>query len=191
MPVLDFNNVWPTAESAAPRTTGSRRRSMTHILSRTCIRRSPLQIFDFATTPAHWAQWLPSAEVSGAVDHPLLAGEQVTEELVISRRRSTVAWTVIECEPPRLWAIAGILDGMGHVVVTYELTPRPDGTMFERDFAYSMPRGAYRLLDWLLVRPRIESDSTTALQRLRSLLEASRFWFDPGVRRDDAGLTPG
>jgi len=152
---------------------------MTHVLSRTSIRRSAVQIFDFATTPAHWAQWLPSAEVSGAVDHPLRTGEQVTEELLISRRRSTVAWTVIECEPPRRWAIAGILNGMGHVVVTYELTPRPDGTMFERDFAYCMPRGPCRLFDWLLVRPRIETDSTLALQRLRSLLEASRFWTRP------------
>ena len=149
---------------------------MTHVVSRTCIRRSPVQIFDFATTPAHWARWLLSEEVSGAVDHPLQAGEQVTEELLISRRRSTEAWTVIECEPPRRWAIAGILNGMGHVVVRYELTPRPDGTMFERDFAYAMPRGAYRLLDRQLVRPQIEADSALALQRLRELLEASRFW---------------
>lgn len=152
---------------------------MTHILSRTSIRRSALQIFDFATTPAHWAQWLPSAEVSGAVDHPLRAGEQVTEELLISRRRRIVAWTVIECEPPRRWAIAGILNGMGHVVVSYELTPRPAGTMFERDFAYAMPRGPYQLLDWLFVRPRIETDSELALRRLRSLLEGSRFWTQP------------
>jgi uncharacterized protein YndB with AHSA1/START domain len=176
MTVLDFINVWPTAESAAPRTAGSRRRSMTHVVSRTSIRRSPVQIFDFATTPAHWAQWLPSGEVSGAVDHPLQAGEQVTEELLITRRRSTVAWTVIECEPPRRWAMAGILNGLGHVVVAYEVTPRPDGTMFERDFGYSMPRGAYRLLDWLLVRPQIQADSALALRRLRELLEASRFW---------------
>jgi len=154
---------------------------MTHVVARTRIRRSPMQIFDFATTPANWAQWLPSAEVSGAVDHPLCAGEQVTEETLISRRRSTVAWTVIECEPPRRWAMAGILHGLGHVVVVYELTPRPDGTMFERDFAYSMPRGPYRLLDWLLVRPQIETDSALALQRLRSLLEASRFWTESVV----------
>lgn len=155
---------------------------MTHVLSRTSIRRSAVQIFDFATTPANWPQWLPSAEVSGAVDHPLQAGEQVTEQLLISRRRSTVAWTVIECEPPRRWAIAGILNGMGHVVVSYELTPRPDGTMFERDFAYSMPPGPYRLLDWLFVRPRVETDSAMALQRLRGLLEASRFWTQAGVQ---------
>jgi hypothetical protein len=149
---------------------------VTHVLSRTSIRRSPGQIFDFATTPAHWARWLPSAEVSGAVDHPLRTGEQVTEQLLISRRRSIVEWTVIECEPPRRWAIAGILNGMGQVVVTYELTPRPDGTMFERDFAYALPRG---LFDWLLVRPRLETDSALALHRLRSLLEASRFWTRP------------
>src|SRR5688572_11558898 len=99
MPVLDLNNVWPTAESAAPRTVGSRRRSMTHVLSRTCIRRSPVQIFDFATAPANWGQWLTVEQVSGAVDHPLCAGEQVTVELMINRRRSTVAWIVIECEP--------------------------------------------------------------------------------------------
>lgn len=152
---------------------------MTHVISRTTIRRSPVQIFDFATTPANWSQWLPSTQVSGAVDHPLQAGEQVTEQLLLSRRASTVAWTVIECEPPRRWAMAGILNGMGHVVVTYELTPRPDGTMFERDFVYGRPEGPYRLLDWLLVRPRIETDATRALQRLRSLLEASCFWTQP------------
>jgi uncharacterized protein YndB with AHSA1/START domain len=176
MAVLDFSNVWPAAESAAPQTADARRRSVTHVVSRTCIRRSPVQIFSFATTPAHWAQWLPSEEVSGAVDHPLLAGEQVTEELLITRRRSTVAWTVIVCEPPRRWSMAGILNGLGHVVVTFELTPRPDGTLFEWDFAYSQPRGPYRLLDWLLVRPQIKADSALALHRLRELLEASRFW---------------
>jgi uncharacterized protein YndB with AHSA1/START domain len=152
---------------------------MTHVLSRTSIRRSPRQIFEFTATPANWARWLPSAEVSGAVDHPLCAGEQVTEELFIRRRRSTVAWTVIECEPPRRWAMAGILNGMGHVVVTHELTPRPDGTMFERDFAYALPRGPCRWFDWLVVRPRIETDSAIALQRLRGLLETSRFWTRP------------
>ena len=155
---------------------------MTHVLSRTCIRRSPMQIFDFATTPANWAQWLPSGEVSGAVDHPLSAGEQVTQELLIDRRRSTVAWTVVECEPPRRWAIAGILNGLGHVVVSYEVTPRPDGTMFERDFAYAMPRGPYRLLDWLFIRPRVETHAALALQRLRNRLESSRFWTECGSK---------
>jgi hypothetical protein len=82
----------------------------------------------------------------------------------------------IECEPPRRWSIAGILNGLGHAVVTYELTPRSDGTLVERDFIYSQPRGAHRLLDWLWVRPQLAADSAQALHRLREVLETSRFW---------------
>ena len=137
------------------------------------IRERPTVVFDFVTTPEHWPRWHPSSvAVRGATDHSLQIGEQVSEDFVVAGRRGTVTWTVIARDAPRHWAIEGIVAGGGRGTITYTLAPEARGTLFEREFQYSMPNPIYALLDLLVVRRRIRAESTRALHNLARVLEA-------------------
>lgn len=63
------------------------------------------------------------------------------------------------------------MEGGGDGAITYTLTPDAGGTIFERDFAYTMPNPLLRLLDRLVLRRRDEAESAEALRRLKSALE--------------------
>lgn len=128
--------------------------------------------FDYVTTPGNWPAWHPSSlKVSGATDHSLKPGEQVTEEFYVAGRRGRVVWTAREREAPRRWVIEGQVQGGGSGTITYILTPHADGTTFEREFAYTMPNPLLALLDRLVLRRRVEAQSTEALRRLKQVLE--------------------
>ncbi|HET7478249.1 MAG TPA: SRPBCC family protein [Rubrobacteraceae bacterium] len=130
------------------------------------------QVFDYATTPGNWPRWHPSSlGVSGATDHSLKPGEQVTERFLVAGRRGTVVWTVREREAPRRWVIESRTESGGSGKITYALTPRDGGTAFEREFVYSMPNAMLALLDRVVFRRRIEAESAEALRRLKEVLE--------------------
>jgi len=65
-----------------------------------------------------------------------------------------------------------ILNSASGGVITYALTPQADDTMFEREFIYPVPP-LYLLLDWLLLRRRVQAESAEALRRLKRRLEAT------------------
>lgn len=146
----------------------------TRIVTVASIRRPPSVVFDYVTTPAHWPAWHPSSlAVSGSVDHPIDLGEQVTEEFRVAGRRGRVVWTVAAREPPVKFTIEGTIDGRAAGTVTYSLTPTASGTRFERDFTYGAPSLWFAILNGSILRARIQSESDTAVARLKSLLEAS------------------
>jgi uncharacterized protein YndB with AHSA1/START domain len=146
----------------------------THIVTVASIQRSPKVVFDYVTTPAHWPAWHPSSlAVSGAVDHPLDLGEQVTEEFSVAGRRGRVVWTVAVREAPGKWTIDGKIDGRPAGTVTYSLTSTASGTRFEREFTYRAPSLWFAILNWSVLRARIQQESDTAVSRLKSLLEAT------------------
>jgi uncharacterized protein YndB with AHSA1/START domain len=137
------------------------------------------RVFEYATTPGNWPEWHPSSlGVSGARDHSLEPGEQVTEEFLVAGRRGRVMWTVREREAPRRWVIDGEVEGGGGGTITYTITPSADGTTFERDFVYSMPNRFLALLDGLVLHRRVEAESTEALRQLKQALEKE----PPGTR---------
>jgi len=130
------------------------------------------QVFDYVTTPGNWPEWHPSSlGVSGATDHSLEPGEQVTEKYLVAGRRGSVVWTVRERAAPRRWVIDGQVVGGGGGTITYTLTPRDGATNFERDFVYAMPNALLALLDRLVLRRRVEAESAEALRRLKGVLE--------------------
>ncbi|WNC93440.1 SRPBCC family protein [Paraburkholderia sp. FT54] len=146
----------------------------TRIVTVASIQRPATAVFDYVTTPAHWPAWHPSSlAVSGSVDHPLNLGEQVTEEFRVAGRRGRVVWTVAEREPPARWTIEGKIDGKPAGTVTYSLTSTAGGTRFERDFTYRAPSLWFALFNWLVLRARIQSESDTAVSRLKGILEAA------------------
>ena len=131
------------------------------------------QLYEFVTTPGNWPQWHPSSlGVSGAADHSLAVGEQCTEEFLVAGRRGQVVWTVIEREAPRRWVIEGQIVGRENGgVITYSLTPRNGGCLFQREFVYPTPNPLFWLLDRLIVRRQVQNESAEALRRLKELLE--------------------
>jgi uncharacterized protein YndB with AHSA1/START domain len=132
----------------------------------------PVQIvFEYVTTPGHWPEWHPSSlGVSGATDHSLEIGEQVTEEFLVAGRRGQAIWTVIERVVPSRWVIEGEVNGRKSGIVRYTLAPQGNGTSFQREFVYSMPNFLFGLLDRFVLRRRIEAESKQAVQQLRSAL---------------------
>jgi uncharacterized protein YndB with AHSA1/START domain len=145
---------------------------MTRICNSIQIRRPIEQVFDFITTPANWPQWHPaSVSVTRNADHSLRRGEEVTEDISVAGRRGQVTWLVRERTSPHRWVIDGTGKHGGRATITYVLTQGFDGTNFEREIVYTMPNALLAVLDWLIIRSRMKTDSMEALQRLKRLLE--------------------
>jgi uncharacterized protein YndB with AHSA1/START domain len=145
----------------------------TRVVTRTTIARAQAEVFDYVTRPANWPKWHPSSlAVTGATDHSLNPGEQVTEDFVVAGRKGRAVWTVTARDPPRRWTIDGKTASGGRGTVTYVLAPVPGGTGFEREFIYRFPNLLLRILDKLVFRERIEEESSEALRRLKARMEA-------------------
>lgn len=136
------------------------------------IERPVEEVFAYVTTPESWLDWHPSSvRITGDTDHSLLVGEKVTEEFVVAGRSGQVTWTVTDREVPKRWTISGHVHNAGGGDIAYSLTPDADGTLFVREFTYKMENWILSLLNWLLIRRRIEKESMEALRRLKSVLE--------------------
>lgn len=145
----------------------------TRIVSLMPIARPSTVVFDFVTTPLHWPAWHPSSlSVTGATDHSLDIGEQVTEEFRVAGRRGQVVWTVVERKRPDKWTIDGMIEGRPAGTVSYALRPAADGTQFERTFIYRSPTLWFALLNAAWLRAKIQAESDEAVARLKDLLEA-------------------
>jgi uncharacterized protein YndB with AHSA1/START domain len=145
---------------------------MTQIYTTIQIQTPIQRVFDYVTTPGNWPVWHPSSlGVSGATDHSLEPGEEMTEEFLVAGRRGRVVWTVRERVAPRRWVIDGRVEGGGGGTITYTATPHGAGTTFEREFVYATPNRLLALLDRIVLRRRIEAESAEALRRLKDVLE--------------------
>lgn len=153
----------------------------TRIHNEVVIARPPAVVFNYVSTPQNWPKWHPSSlGVSGATDHSLAPGERVTETFVVAGRSGVVVWTVTDSKPPRTWSIEGEIEGRKAGTVTYtltpamtpSLTPSAESTRFEREFTYRSPTLLFALLNRLVLRPRIQAESTEAVRRLKARLEA-------------------
>jgi uncharacterized protein YndB with AHSA1/START domain len=145
----------------------------TRIHNSVSIDRNPDVVFAYVTTPDNWPKWHPSSlAVSGATDHPLDLGEQVTEDFLVAGRRGRVVWTVVEREAPERWIIAGEVGGRPTGAVTYTLESVGAGTRFAREFVYSSPTLLFAVLNRLSIRAKVERESAEAVRRLKAVLEA-------------------
>lgn len=146
---------------------------MGRVATETFIVKPPEAVFAYVTRPGHWPAWHPSSlGVSGATDHSLVEGEQVTEAFSVAGRRGEAVWTVIERVVPERWAISGHVGNSGGGTVTYSLTPERGGTRFRREFVYWFGNRLIGLIDPFLIRLRIRWESEEALRRLKVVLEA-------------------
>ena len=145
---------------------------MSRIYSPIQIPLPPETVFDYVSTPGNWPQWhVSSLGVSGATDHSLEVGEQVTEEYIVAGRHGQAIWTVTERVFPRKWSItADVASGAGRGIVTYTCNPNEQGTFFEREFVYTMHRLLWKIIDRLILRRRIEAESMQSVQQLKQAL---------------------
>ncbi len=147
----------------------------TRIANSIVIARPSDTVFAYVTTPANWPKWHPaSLAVSGATDHSLLRGEQVTEDFVVAGRKRRVLWTATKREVNREWVISGDVDGRNAGVITYTLTPVAEGTRFDREFIYPSPNLLFAALNRISIRSKVEAEWKQAVENLKRLLEASR-----------------
>ncbi len=146
----------------------------TRVANSIVIARETDAVFAYVTTPANWPKWHPaSLAVSGATDHPLVPGEQVTEDFIVAGRKGRVVWTVVKRDANREWIVEGDVDGRKAGVITYALTPVAEGTRFEREFIYDSPNLLFAALNRISIRTQVEAESTQATQNLKRLLEAT------------------
>lgn len=148
---------------------------MTRVFTETDIARPVAEVYDYVTTPGNWPRWHPSSiAVSGANDHSLVVGEQVTEDFRVAGQRGRCVWTVTEREAPRRWVITTVVEGTNtHGEVAYALTAKAGGTRFERTFTYEAPANAPALPEplRLAAQQMVEQESAEALRRLKIALE--------------------
>jgi uncharacterized protein YndB with AHSA1/START domain len=139
------------------------------------ITRSVEQVFSYITTSGNWPEWHPSSlAVRGVTSRPMGVGDKVVEDFQVAGRRGQVEWTVGECDPPKRWVIDGRIAGRATGgIITYMLTPRDGGTLFEREFVYAIPNLVFLALDRLFFRHRVLAESAEALRRLKRVLESS------------------
>lgn len=147
---------------------------MSRIYASALIRQPIELVFNYVTTPGNWPRWhLSSLAVSGATNHSLNVGEQVTEEFLVAGRLGRAVWTVTERDEPRRWVIDGEVIGGDHGGrVIYSLSEHGESaTLFEREFFYDFPNPIQRLVDRLFIRSRITRESVDSMNRLRERLE--------------------
>jgi hypothetical protein len=144
---------------------------MTQIATIIRIKRPIDAVYEYVTTPASWPEWHPaSRSVSGAVDHSLTVGEEVTEAFVAAGRPGQCVWRVTERQAPRLWTITTSTPQID-ATIAYRLSADAGETVFERDITYAPATLWFRILDRLVLRRRMEHESRAALFAAKKMLE--------------------
>ena len=98
----------------------------------------------------------------------------MTEEFLVAGRRGQVVWTVTAKEAPRTWTISGTVIGGGQGVITYHCRPDGNGTIFEREFTYSMSTRKLEILNVLIFKRRVKRESAQAVRQLKTAIERER-----------------
>jgi len=144
---------------------------VTRIVVAIDIRRPIDMVFDYITTPANWPAWHPATRtVSGSAAHSLLIGEQVTEAFVAGGRQGSCIWQVTQREVPCLWTIETSTPE-AQAEITYRLKAHGETTRFERELTYAASSNWFWILDFLLMRRRMQRESRIALEQLKEQLE--------------------
>jgi uncharacterized protein YndB with AHSA1/START domain len=130
------------------------------------------KVFDYITTASNWPKWHPATvSVSGAIFHPALEGETIVETIKFGIARDRFTWKVVERIPPNRWVISGTSDNRQKVRIVYTLTPEGDGTLWEREMRFDIPK-SLELLDRLLFSKLVRRNSETAVRQLKELMES-------------------
>ncbi|MFO0945779.1 MAG: SRPBCC family protein [Planctomycetota bacterium] len=139
------------------------------------IAREPAAVFAYVTVPSRWHEWHPASERASEQDRPLIQGDTFTESASLRPLyplpivlRCQLKYKVTACSPPYLWEVLGESDAI-EVRIRYELAEGRE-THFRRRLTYRV-KGWLRILEPILVRPKMRRQSAQALQNLKHQLE--------------------
>lgn len=136
------------------------------------IRRPIAAVFDTATTARYWPQWHPATRrVSGATDHPVRLGEQITEVARIAGMTGTAHWTCVEYDRPRRLVLAATGTAGARARIVYTFVERDSGVEFTRDLTYRFLGPLTALLEPLLIARVMQRQSQVAMENLKALIE--------------------
>jgi uncharacterized protein YndB with AHSA1/START domain len=131
------------------------------------------KVFDYITTASNWPEWHPSTvRVSGAVFHPALEGETIVETVRLGIARDRFTWKVEERQAPNRWVIRATSERYRQKVrIVYTLTAKDEGTLWEREMCFDIPK-SLELLDKLLFSKLVRRNSETAVRQLKEVMES-------------------
>ncbi|MEV6313773.1 SRPBCC family protein [Streptomyces sp. NPDC051776] len=142
------------------------------------IRRTPAEVFAYAAAARSWPEWHPTAtSVSGEVDRPVEAGDEVIEQDRFAMLKGSIHWRVRHATPALSWTIDGVVHGVPlsegtTTSVEYVLSAQADGTRLDRTMTYNVPGRALRVLDALYFRRHNARQSERAVRRMKKILES-------------------
>lgn len=141
------------------------------------IARPPQQVYDYVTQPWCWHEWHPSSQ-SAVSDVDVLGVGDTFDEVIrlqplsplpLNIRRQT-HYRVVLAEPGVSFEVRGET-GDGDLTIHYDLVRVDEGTLFRRALEYEV-RGAMRLIEPVLLFPKMKKLSAVALANLKAKLEA-------------------
>lgn len=141
------------------------------------IRRPAEEVFVFASTPANWPVWHPTAlSVEGDVAGPLKPGDHILEQDQFLFLRGQIRWRARAVDAPRSWTIEGVVEGIPMfsgttTTVSYSVAPTADGARIHRRMSYRPSSAIGRMLDWLIFRRHNRHQSQRALDGIKRLMD--------------------
>ncbi len=131
-------------------------------------------VFAYVSTPAFWPTWHPSSlRLHGDAARRLIAGDRFEEDVRAGGREARLRWKVLAAAAPHLWTAQAVTDNGGELELSYRLQADAEGVRFERELQYRVNGWWLNLLNRLVLRQRIASESEHSLQQLKAVLERS------------------
>jgi uncharacterized protein YndB with AHSA1/START domain len=129
-------------------------------------------VFDTATTARYWPQWHPATRgVEGAIDHPVLLGEAITEYVNVAGRAGVAHWTCVEYQRPDRLVLDATGEGGTTARITYTFADRDGGTAFTRAMSYTFAGPAAGSPQEAALDQVMQTQSTVAMNNLKTLIE--------------------
>lgn len=134
----------------------------------------PKKVFDCVTQPDLWHEWHPASTSAELPRKPLQVNDAFREVITVAypfvKIRRHTEYLVAKCEPYKLWEVHG-KSSLFNLSIRYVLVPQDSGTLFQRTLTYRV-KGLLAWFEWILVRPKIRSQSRIALNNLKQKLES-------------------
>lgn len=150
----------------------------TTTLTHTILFEAPLALaYDFVTTWDHWPMWYPATQSVECAPGPARLGTSAVERVKKLGLHGTVRWKVLECDPPRRFAMEATeiempLFGGVKMRITYDFSAEAGRTRLDRTWTYELPTAMLELLNRITLRRNLALESERALLNLKRLLEA-------------------
>lgn len=132
----------------------------------------PQEVLAYARTATRWPEWHPSSLRVSGPSGPLDVNSRFEEDIHAGGKAGHLRWQVTQCEPSSHWQARAWGQHGLKLVVTYTVTPCAQGTRFVRTLHYQLP-AVLKLLDVLVLRKKIESESVLSMVQLREACMAS------------------